>query len=56
MKPWQTVILAWIAAAFAGVIVAQMSTDAWTDVCIAGILTLLAVLVIRRSKRHMGRR
>lgn len=51
MKPWQMVILIWVTAAFAGVVAVQMSTNDWTDVCIAGVITLLGVLLIRRGKR-----
>lgn len=50
MKPWQVVLLLWIAAAFAGIVVAQFSTNALFDLGVAAGLTLLGVLLIRRSK------
>lgn len=51
MKTWQVVILLWIAAAFAGIIAAQFSTNALFDLGVAAGLTLLGVLLIRWGKR-----
>lgn len=53
MKTWQVVILAWVVAAFAGVLAAKFSTNTLVDLGIAAGITLLAILLIRG--RRAGR-